>query len=1412
MEMVEISFVVKPLIGKVSAFIGAKFLEKWKIKRKLKMIKTFKKEYDDTFVDSNTFQKFLNDEDNGLLIFNYVFGANFKSVTKVAFVEQLSKQAIKEINQYRKSVALNKIDSHPLVNQYLYNLITYLEEYRDKSFTSNDMSILANVQNSILEANNTLQEYFEQNLLEIQERAYLEKFTDEYLKEMLDQSISDLGKRYISEANVETDFNLVFDSLVFNKQIIREFDEILSNLQTSIEEIGRSFNKNKEFIDDKDLNLIEKILDLLKEIECEDKEFYMHSNLKNLSKVIKDFIDEIDSVIYYKLSSEEVKKVREELRDPIQLVYKYDRELNDFIDTAKPYLIKEPYLLIYGDAGIGKSHLLADNAKRLQKEGHSVFLFLGQHLNTQDHPFKQIFDLIDYQGSKEFFLKEFNDRAKKKNKRIVIFIDALNEGEGKYFWKNYLLNFLNSIKKHENIAVVLSVRSNFLRSVLPENIDTDFPLHKIEYDGFKNLSLEELEPFFNYYKINPLVFPSLENECYNPLFLQIYCEVFQEEYAEFRGWSIVEVLERYIEKINNRLSNDQRFSYPNALNIVDKILKKIAEKFIGNKSHWINIDEFYEILRGTASHYIDDYHKLALGLEEENILSINTSFRGEGIVYFTYERFADIYISLVLLEKYKQDNKLFERILSTENPYYYGVYESLSIIVPEKLNIELLDLIDINFITYDVAESFVRGLPWRNVQNIDERTCYWIDLCLRQEEIELQSLVYQTLLKQSYIVESPLNARFLHQNLYPLKMSERDGSWTIAINNNTGVPKQLVDIVLNQNTTFKHFKYENLELLSMSIIWLFTCTNRYLRDHSTMALVKLFISKPSLILKNITLFLDVDDPYLLERLLASAYGAILRINEVHDLEKIVDIIYSKIFDQEEVYPNVLIRDYARGIILFAIKEGIINPNKYRNINPPYSSKWYEKTYTNQEVDKKLKEMQQIAENEYCGFYQIVSSMTTEYGRGVGAYGDFGRYVFGSALYDWSNQFNDQDLSNIATMRIIEFGYDEKIHGYFDRNLRFYSRHENLVERIGKKYQWIAFYELFAKLSDNYPIYKENKVYTPEFQRYQQLQNNETFLYTLLYSESDEDIELLEENEEPLKEDEHLLRIEKDYYKKYNGPWDPFLRNIDPTLLNYPIKKENRNLVRNYLPFSPNKIWAQSTDEFNFLEEFIFIDYEGNRYISLGQLLVQKRKNGEKFVDRDEFCVKSKAVFLPDTEKQNFIALKIEKKGDISVQWPSTYTIFAFEYYWHPSFSDMFYKSEFENIEYEDSMWEYLWENNLDPASGERTSCSYLMPNANLVKYFGLSQVSEGIWKDSKDNLVAFDAQFMGYERNLLFRLDYLEKYLKENNKALVWDFYMQKVSERSRKEEWFILWIEEGIGIKYAILDQYKDLEMKDRF
>ncbi|MEB9942423.1 ATP-binding protein, partial [Bacillus cereus] len=427
----------------------------------------------------------------------------------------------------------------------------------------------------------------------------------------------------------------------------------------------------KEDIEFKNLSFIEEILNYLKNINYNDKGFYLENNLKSFKEEINSFMEEVEE-LRYKINEETKKNIRNEVINLINQITKHERAMNDYMYLIKPQLINNPYLLIYGDAGIGKSHLLADNAKRLQEVGHSVFLFLGQHLNTHDHPYKQLFDLIDYKGSKESFFKEFNDRAQKKNKQTVIIIDALNEGEGKHFWKSYLMNFLNFIKEFENIAVVLSVRSNYLRSILPENIEEDFPLYKLEHKGFNNLSLEALDPFFNFYKINPVIFPSLENECYNPLFLQIYCEAIQEEYVGFRGWSIVQVLEKYINKVNGRLSLDKRFSYVNSLNLVDKILKEIASEFIESERYDIELERLYEVIENVAKPYTIGYREILLGLAEENILSINERSYGESLVYFTYERFADIYISLVLLERYQQDKNLFENILSSDNSFYYG--------------------------------------------------------------------------------------------------------------------------------------------------------------------------------------------------------------------------------------------------------------------------------------------------------------------------------------------------------------------------------------------------------------------------------------------------------------------------------------------------------------------------------------------------------------------------------------------------------------------------------------------------------------------------------------------------------------------------------------------------------------------
>jgi hypothetical protein len=51
------------------------------------------------------------------------------------------------------------------------------------------------------------------------------------------------------------------------------------------------------------------------------------------------------------------------------------------------------------------------------------------------------------------------------------------------------------------------------------------------------------------------------------------------------------------------------------------------------------------------------------------------------------------------------------------------------------------------------------------------------------------------------------------------------------------------------------------------------------------------------------------------------------------------------------------------------------------------------------------------------------------------------------------------------MRAHELGWSEGLHGDFDRGAGG-DRHNHSLERIGKKYQWLALYELVARMSDN----------------------------------------------------------------------------------------------------------------------------------------------------------------------------------------------------------------------------------------------------------------------------------------------------------------------------------------------------------
>ena len=70
--------------------------------------------------------------------------------------------------------------------------------------------------------------------------------------------------------------------------------------------------------------------------------------------------------------------------------------LNEFLEGTTVRLANFPFLLLEGNAGVGKSHLLADIISTRITNNLTSLFFLGQHFVTNEDPWTQIFKKMIY--------------------------------------------------------------------------------------------------------------------------------------------------------------------------------------------------------------------------------------------------------------------------------------------------------------------------------------------------------------------------------------------------------------------------------------------------------------------------------------------------------------------------------------------------------------------------------------------------------------------------------------------------------------------------------------------------------------------------------------------------------------------------------------------------------------------------------------------------------------------------------------------------------------------------------------------------------------------------------------------------------------------------------------------------------
>ncbi len=158
--------------------------------------------------------------------------------------------------------------------------------------------------------------------------------------------------------------------------------------------------------------------------------------------------------------------------------------------------------------------------ERRRKEGCYSLFFLGQHFNALDDPWTQIFKQLKLLGGEEEFLQALEAKAEASGKRIIIFIDALNEGGGRNLWHKYIKSFVNQIKKHPWLGLVISIRATYTRAVLGDDWQEKYTT--LTHRGFESKSFEAIKLFFKNSNIALPSVPLLLPEFKNPLFLKLF--------------------------------------------------------------------------------------------------------------------------------------------------------------------------------------------------------------------------------------------------------------------------------------------------------------------------------------------------------------------------------------------------------------------------------------------------------------------------------------------------------------------------------------------------------------------------------------------------------------------------------------------------------------------------------------------------------------------------------------------------------------------------------------------------------------------------------------------------------------------------------------------------------------------------
>ena len=162
----------------------------------------------------------------------------------------------------------------------------------------------------------------------------------------------------------------------------------------------------------------------------------------------------------------------------------------DFAEGPEATAASTRSLLLIGPAGNGKTHLLCDRARRRVALGQPTLLAFGEHFADTD-PLAQLPAMFGLSCGSEEFLQSLDAAGEAHGSRVLLIIDALNEGRGPSIWPARLAGFVTRVLAYPHLALALIIRTPYDQTQIPTNLGEDV-LPGLPIGGFEGLEYEAL--------------------------------------------------------------------------------------------------------------------------------------------------------------------------------------------------------------------------------------------------------------------------------------------------------------------------------------------------------------------------------------------------------------------------------------------------------------------------------------------------------------------------------------------------------------------------------------------------------------------------------------------------------------------------------------------------------------------------------------------------------------------------------------------------------------------------------------------------------------------------------------------------------------------------------------------------------